>query len=128
MTHNRFSDFHGVYTIIHTAWIVSKYRVFSGPYFPVFVLNTEIYGVNLRIQCKYKKIRTRKNSVFGHFSHSDKLLIPISLKLFVQSIQPSRVQVKWFKNKLQQQYCTSFREKQVKKKETKRKTLCETLA
>ena len=40
---------------------------FSGPYFPVFGLNAEIYGVNLRIQSKYKKIRTRKNSIFGHF-------------------------------------------------------------
>ena len=28
-----------------TAWKVSKYRLFSGPYFPVFGLNTEIYGV-----------------------------------------------------------------------------------
>ena len=27
--------------------------------------------VNLRIQSEYEKIRTRKNSVFGHFSHSD---------------------------------------------------------
>ena len=32
-----------------TAWKVSKYGVFSGPYFPVFGLNTEICGVNLRI-------------------------------------------------------------------------------
>ena len=28
-----------------TAWKVSKYGVFSGPYFPVFGLNTEIYSV-----------------------------------------------------------------------------------
>ena len=32
---------------------VSKYGVFSGPYFPVF-----------------GKVRTRKNFVFGQFSHS----------------------------------------------------------
>ena len=38
------------------------------PYFPVFGLNTEIYEVNLRIQSEYRKIRTRNNSVFGHFS------------------------------------------------------------
>ena len=31
------------------AWKVSKYGVFSGPYFPVFELNTGIYSVNLRI-------------------------------------------------------------------------------
>ena len=54
-----------------------KYGVFSGPYFPVFGLITEIYGVILRIQSKYGKIRTRKNSVFGHFSRnvSTRLLI-----------------------------------------------------
>ena len=41
---------------------------FSDPYFPVFGLNTEIHNANLRIQSEYRKIRTRKNSVFGHFS------------------------------------------------------------
>ena len=40
---------------------------FSGLYFPVFGL---IYSVNLRVQSKYKKIRTRKSSVFGHFSRT----------------------------------------------------------
>ena len=36
------------YRIIQSyiAWKVSKYRVISGPYFPVFWLNSEIYGVN----------------------------------------------------------------------------------
>ena len=34
---------------INTAWKVSKYGVFSGSYFLVFGLNTEIYEVNLRI-------------------------------------------------------------------------------
>ena len=54
----------------NTARKVSNYGVFSDPYFPVFGLNTEIYGVNLRIQSEYRKIRTRKNSVFGHISRS----------------------------------------------------------
>ena len=31
---------------MNTVRKVSKYGVFSGPYFPVFGLNTEIYGVN----------------------------------------------------------------------------------
>ena len=53
-----------------TAWKVSKYGVFSGPYFPAFGLNTERYSISLRIQSKCGKIRTRKNSVFGHFSRS----------------------------------------------------------
>ena len=34
---------------------VSKHGIFSGPYFPVFSLNTGKYG-------------QEKNSVFGHFS------------------------------------------------------------
>ena len=49
---------------------MSKYGVISGPYFPVFGLNTEIYFVNLRIQSEYRKIRTRNNSIFRHFSRS----------------------------------------------------------
>ena len=49
---------------------VFKYWVISGPYFSVFGLNAEIYGVNLRIPSKCRKIRTRNNSVFGHFSRS----------------------------------------------------------
>ena len=40
-----------------TAWKVFQYGVFSGPYFPVFGLNTEIYS--------------RSTSVFVHFSRSD---------------------------------------------------------
>ena len=39
---------------------VSKYGVFSGPYFHVFGLNVEIYSVNLRIQSEYRNVRTRK--------------------------------------------------------------------
>ena len=43
-----------------TVWEVPKYGVFSGPCFPAFGLNTEIYGVNLYF-----------DGVFGHFSRSD---------------------------------------------------------
>ena len=49
------------FSLLHTAWKVSKYGVISGPYFSV---------VNLRIQSEYRKLRTRNNSVFGHFSRS----------------------------------------------------------
>ena len=45
-------------------------RNFFGPYFPIFRLNTEIYSVNLRIKSDYRRIRTKKNSVFGRFSRS----------------------------------------------------------
>ena len=52
-----------------------QHGVFSGPYFPVFGLNTERYEIPkrfelLRIQSECGKIRTRKNFVFGHFSSS----------------------------------------------------------
>ena len=36
-----------------------KYVVISGPYFPVFGLNTENYRVDFLIQSEYRKIRTR---------------------------------------------------------------------
>ena len=52
------------------ARIPTEYGIFSGPYVPVFGLNTKIYSVNLRIQSEYSKIQTRKNSVLGHFSRN----------------------------------------------------------
>ena len=54
----------------NTAWKVWKYEVFSGPNFPVFGVNTEIYGVSLCFQSKCRKLRIRKNSVFGRFLRS----------------------------------------------------------
>ena len=53
--------------VIYSAWKVSKYWVFSGPNFPVFRVNTEIYSVNLRIQSKNRKIRTRKTPYLNTF-------------------------------------------------------------
>ena len=43
-----------------TAWKVSKYKVFHGPYLSVFKLNKEIYSVNFRIQSKLGKYRPEK--------------------------------------------------------------------
>ena len=50
---------------------MSKCGDLPGLYFPLFGMNTDIYSVNFRIQSEYRKIWTRKNSVFGHFSCSD---------------------------------------------------------
>ena len=61
-------------TVNYTAWKVSKYRVFSGPYFLTFGQNTERYSVSLRIQSECEKIRTIKNSGIGHFSRSVRIL------------------------------------------------------
>ena len=68
--HN-FVTFQRPYNVKSAAWKVPEYGVFAGLYFPIFWLNTETYGVNLRIQSKCGKMRTRKNSVFGHLSRSD---------------------------------------------------------
>ena len=80
------------------AWKVSKYGVISGPYFPVFGLNTEIYFVNLRIQSEYRKIRTRNNSVFEHFSRS-KLIPLIGNDISIKYIFFSKfaLQITWLK-------------------------------
>ena len=52
-------------------WVKSVQRQsFFWSVFSCFGLNKEIYSVNLLIQSEYRKIRTKKNSVFGHFSHS----------------------------------------------------------
>ena len=53
-----------------TGWNLFKHGVFPGLYFSAFELNTEINRVNLLIQSKCMKIRTRKNSVLGHFSRN----------------------------------------------------------
>ena len=63
------------FSISNTAWKVSKYGVFSDPYIQAFGLNTEKYFVSLRSQSKCRKIRTRKNSLFGHISHSGNLCL-----------------------------------------------------
>ena len=36
-----------------------RIRIYSGPYFPAFRLNTEKYFISLRIQSEYGKIRTK---------------------------------------------------------------------
>ena len=53
-----------------TTWKVSKYGVFSGQYLPACGLNTKRYFLSLRIQSECGKIRTSKNSIFGHISRS----------------------------------------------------------
>ena len=51
-----------VFTIMHICIQCVKsarIRSYSGPYFPVFGLNTERYRVSLRIQSECRKMRTR---------------------------------------------------------------------
>ena len=56
--------------ITSTVWKEFRYGVLSCPYFRAFGMNTERYFVSLRIQSECGKIQTRKNFVFGRFSHS----------------------------------------------------------
>ena len=57
---------------------MSKYGVFSGPYFSP-------YFVNLRIQSEYRKIRTGKTFIFRHFSRSVGLVSVVDYSLTVKS-------------------------------------------
>ena len=73
-----------MYKLSCTARKVFKYGVFPGSYFPVFGLNTEIYrsfcwsafscirseygDLRIHVQSEYRKIWTRKNSVFAYIT------------------------------------------------------------
>ena len=59
-------------------------EVFSGPYFSVFSPNTGKYRPE---KTEHWKIRTRKNSVFGHFSHSDLFCLQRNTGTFFQYFQ-----------------------------------------
>ena len=66
-----------------TAWKLSKYGVFSGPFFPASGLNTERYGVSLRIQSECGKIRTRitpNMDTFHALSYNFWIIILYSLR------------------------------------------------
>ena len=54
-------------------------RNFSGPYFAVFGLETEIYSINFRIQSKCEKMWTRKTPYLDNF-----YAVPISIECFLQ--------------------------------------------
>ena len=56
--------------MLSTVRKVPKYEVFSGPYFPALGLNAERYEISHRTHSECGKLLTRKNSVFGHISHS----------------------------------------------------------
>ena len=101
---------------ITPAWKVSKYRVFSGPYFVAFGLNTRRYSVSLPIQSECGKRRIRKNSVFGHFSRSDTWLKNFVLRKATFLYYPDIILLnlpKIFKTYLDNNI-TSFKKKRLK--------------
>ena len=77
---------------------MSKYRVFSGPYFPVFGLNAGKYGpeksVNLRIQSEYGKYRPEKNPYLDIFHVMTSSLVCFN-KIFVVVLDFSIISVKY---------------------------------
>ena len=70
------SKFHHFCLRVSTAWKVSKYEVFSGPYFSAFGLNSE------REKCpntEFFLVRIFRME-FGHFSRSDQ--VDYMIKIF----------------------------------------------
>ena len=53
-------------TATNTAWKVSKYKVFSGPYFPVFGLNTGKYGLEKTLYLDTIHAELLHNTYFLH--------------------------------------------------------------
>ena len=79
---------------------VSLFGVFSTPYFPVFVQNTEIYSEYLRIPSECGKTRTRKKSGFDNFSRSVYFITFSILECFrvLESIKINgNIATKWVK-------------------------------
>ena len=70
-----------------TAWKVPKYGVFSGPFFPAFGLNTERYGVSLRIQSECGEIWIRKapntNTFYVVFMVESQSMLPHELRMII---------------------------------------------
>ena len=68
---------------------MSKYGVLSGPYFPVFGLNTEIFFVNLCIQSEYGKYGPEKTLYLDNFHTVTALAID---NFFANSIVNNKAQ------------------------------------
>ena len=77
LTEAMFVDYAGVICNSIYKWLVNDFmkdcmkrariRSYSGPYFPVFGLNTERYSVYLCIQSECWKNTDQNNSEYGHF-------------------------------------------------------------
>ena len=61
---------YSIFQAFCTAWRLFQCRASSGPYFSVFGLNTNTCYIDFCIQIESGKIKTRRNYVFGYFSHN----------------------------------------------------------
>ena len=64
-------------SLLITAWKLSKYRDFSGPYFPVFGLNSKIYGVISEFSANTGKYEPEKTSYLDTFHTVDDAALQI---------------------------------------------------
>ena len=71
-----------------------RIRTFSGSYFPPFGLNTERYGVPLRIQPECRKIRTRKTPNTNTFHEVFQNTIPVTVVFMLKFRSHLRCSIK----------------------------------
>ena len=84
------------FSYIGFASLFMKYlKIFFGPYFSIFGVNTKIYSVHLRSQFKYEKIQTRQNFEFEHFSQNKRFMNILFAHKFKQSNSQSNEPVKY---------------------------------
>ena len=57
--------------------------------------NMGIYAVNFRIQPEYRKIRTRRNSVFAHFSRSVRVAFRTLPNIYERAFCENTLHKKW---------------------------------
>ena len=69
-----------------TAWKLSKDLLFSGPYFALFGLNTEIYSVNFCIQSEYREIGLEKTRIEALFTLCLRKRLRLTSSLFATGI------------------------------------------
>ena len=63
-------NFEHISSLLHCVKTSNVELCQSGPYFSVFGLNTNTCYIDLCIQIESGKIKTRRNYVFGYFSHN----------------------------------------------------------
>ena len=92
---------------------MSRYGVYSGPYFPAFVLNTERYRVSLLIQFKCGKLWTRKtpNSNTFHTMNCTNSNETIDVRDFCADLLIRQKNLPVFTKAVLSQFCQTVRYK-----------------
>ena len=86
---------------IFTAWKVFKYGVFSGPYFPVFGLNTEINSVKSPYSVRVQEYRDQKKlCIWTLFTQCLKTVLKRPSEFFTQTYSQISIHLFSTKNKI----------------------------